>query len=259
MSNSIKKPSVGLCFIDTAAPVLSRVALNNCINGFSFDKVTVFTDTPELYGGVPSVQIPTLKSALAYGEFVIRELPKYIETDFILIAHYDGFILNKDQFSPHFYHYDYIGAPFGTPSGPVVGNGGFCWRSRKLCLGIQSIVENEILTEYEDLVICTRKRGLLESQYNCRFSSVELASHFSFEAAIPPYPTFGFHGAFHLPALFRENLPFLLENVPPRLLTTEDGMIPIFMHHLNMISPSAVTQYEEIVSRKKESARAARL
>jgi hypothetical protein len=88
---------------------------------------------------------------------------------------------------------------------------------------------------------------------------VELASHFSFEAAIPPYPTFGFHGAFHLPALFRENLPFLLENVPPRLLTTEDGMIPIFMHHLNMISPSAVTQYEEIVSRKKESARAARL
>jgi len=229
------------------------------VNGFSFDKVTVFTDTPELYDGVPSVQIPTLKSALAYGEFVIRELPKYIETDFILIAHYDGFILNRDEFSPHFYHYDYIGAPFGTPSGQVVGNGGFCWRSRKLCLGIQSIVENEVLTEHEDLVICTHKRALLESQYTCRFSSVELASHFSFEAGIPPYPTFGFHGAFHLPALFRENLPFLLENVPPRLLTAEDGMIPIFMHHLNMISPSAVTQYEEIILRKRELARSARL
>jgi hypothetical protein len=251
------KPTVSLFLIDTCSPGLARNALRMCLEQHQFDRVVVFTDTPDQFGGIPTVGIPTLNSQEAYGNFVIHHLPQFIETDFILIAHYDGFILNGDQFSPHFYHYDYIGAPWHWTEN-AVGNGGFSWRSKKLCLAAREVGVGISMKEPEDAFICREKRGILEQQYGCSFPDVGLASHFSFETMIPRFRTFGFHGAFHLPALYRENLGFLLENLPDRLLVEEDPAAAIFFRHLGAVAPGAVEQYREVIARRGEQARSRR-
>lgn len=43
---------------------------------------------------------------------MIKELNKYIETDYVLIVQYDGFILNPKAWMDEFLEYDYIGAPW---------------------------------------------------------------------------------------------------------------------------------------------------
>ena len=45
-----------------------------------------------------------------YSKFILHELYKYINTEFCLIIHDDGFIINPHLWSDSFLEYDYIGA-----------------------------------------------------------------------------------------------------------------------------------------------------
>jgi hypothetical protein len=251
-------PSVSLIFIDTCAPALSKNALGMCLRGFRFEKVKIFTDTPSEYPGFDCVQIETLASSKSYGDLVLRKVPHFIETDFILIAHYDGFVLNGDQFSPHFYFYDYIGAPWQMFAENCVGNGGFSWRSRRLCEAAASLCAGVDVSSPEDAFICREQRQNLEQSYGCSFPDVNMASHFSFETSVPRYPTFGFHGAFHLPALYRENLEFLIQNVPDRLLVPEDPAAQLFVRHLVAQNPQALGVYQSVLEARGAKARLSR-
>jgi hypothetical protein len=69
----------------------------------------------------------------------LRLLPRVVATDFNLTVQPDGFAINPQAWDDRFWEYDYIGAPWpwmwgGGPywPGPIVGNGGFSLRSRKL-------------------------------------------------------------------------------------------------------------------------------
>ena len=237
--------TVSLFLIDTASPILARNALLISMQRFEFDSVKVFTNTPELYPGIDCVKIPELKSAKDYSNFTIREMPKYIQTDFILIIHYDGFILNGDEFSPVYYHYDYIGAPWNSDDANSVGNGGFSWRSKKLCIAVQEISNEFEDVGHEDVFICKLQRKLLEEKYQCFFPSKDMALHFAFESSHPRFPTFGFHGAFHLPIIYRDNLEYLLDNIPDRLFVPTDVTCTVFRHHISMFSENAAKLYNE--------------
>ena len=252
------KPSVSLFMIDTSAPMLARAAVNMSVSKFNFDRVLVFTNTPENYPGYQCVQIPTLTSSEAYSNLVLQQVPEFLETDFVLIAHYDGFILNGDQFSPHFYYYDYIGAPWPKWKVHNVGNGGFTWRSRKLCHAARRLTEGRQILDAEDLYICRLHRIALEAKFDCRFADEGLASHFSFEMEVPPFPTFGFHGAHHLPALYREQLDFLFEGLPDRIFVHGEGVGKNIRQAVGMISPEALAKFERIASERADIATARR-
>ena len=85
-----------------------------------------------------------------YGEFAIKELYKFIDTEFVLTINDDGFIINPFMWDKQYLQYDFIGAPWGRdyhfrkkPIGVteegwkvartqnLVGNGGFSLRSKK--------------------------------------------------------------------------------------------------------------------------------
>jgi hypothetical protein len=255
MIGTSPKKTVSLFFIDTSAPILSQTALNQCARGFSFDEVLIFTNHPEFYPAQNCIQIPAITSSEAYSEFLINKIPDYIRTDFIIIAHYDGFILNPQEFSPNFYHYDYIGAPWPTWSTYNVGNGGFCWRSRRLCHSIREINQGLPVAIPEDLFICRVHRTLLEEKYKCRFADAAIASHFSFEMAIPPFPTFGFHGSRHLPAIYRNNLDHLIQHIPDRLIIESEE----FLNEVVKISPSAASLLQKVIEGRADQARRSRL
>lgn len=66
-----------------------------------------------------------------YDTFAVKELYKYVDTEFCLISQWDGFILNYNKIKREFFRYDYVGAPFYLTSGDDLGNGGFSLRSKK--------------------------------------------------------------------------------------------------------------------------------
>jgi hypothetical protein len=160
----------------------------------------------------------------------LQLLPRVVTTDFNLTVQPDGFAINPQAWDDRFWEYDYIGAPWpwmwgGGPywPGPIVGNGGFSLRSRKL---YQALIDLNIKwrvadwasdkrinrREYytpgpkgadkylvEDILISLWYRDQLENEFGIRFCPPELANKFSVEtvSSFTRYwlgRSFGFHG-----------------------------------------------------------------
>ena len=134
------------------------------------------------------VNIPKIGTIEAYSEFMIKDLNHYVDTDFVLVIQYDGFIVNPSQWNHQFLEFDYIGAPAKWG----IGNGGFSLRSKKLLqiLANDSHIEN---VHPEDFSICRTYRSYLE-QKGIHFATPEIAHQFSIENGIWD-AQFGFHNA----------------------------------------------------------------
>ena len=49
---------------------------------------------------------------IEYSRFLVYDLWKYIDSEFVLIIQSDGFVVNPYHWTDEFYNYDYIGAPW---------------------------------------------------------------------------------------------------------------------------------------------------
>jgi hypothetical protein len=139
-----------------------------------------------------------LGSKEAYSKFILKELYKYIDTDYALIIQHDGYVKNAEAWSDEFLKYDYIGAPWWYKDGHNVGNGGFSLRSKKLLKATAELFSDLPinLLHPEDHVICRTYRKIFE-QGGIKFAPEELAAKFSFEGYNQPGQwsgQFGFHG-----------------------------------------------------------------
>ncbi|WP_431262289.1 DUF5672 family protein [Roseateles chitinivorans] len=241
---SASRPSLAVAIVDTDLHVLARQALLHSMRameqqGLPFSQVLIYSDKPELWPGLPVIPVPTLRSITEYNLLITRELAKHLSADHVLVIQYDGFVLNADQFSPHFLHYDYIGAPWPNYAVNEVGNGGFSLRSKRLVHAVAQL-DYPDPTEAEDLFICRTMRETLE-RAGCRFAPKAIASHFSVEFPAVPYPTFGFHGIFHLPSVYREMPDFLLDHLSDRIVKTRSGFL---LPGLQAISPAAAQKLQ---------------
>jgi hypothetical protein len=228
--------------IDTNLHTLTKAAIDISVQNFEPDEVLIFTNEPERWGGYKTVLIEKFNSMKDYERVVLLMLPEYLNTDYSLIIHYDGFILNSNKFSSIYYDYDYIGAVWPNFNHFKVGNGGFNWRSRKLIDMVPQYYEKLQPTENEDVFICRTIRILLEDRHNISFASEDLASHFSFESIPSKWLTFGFHGVMHLPFVYQNNLDFLLSNLSERFLLERKYLL---MPGIEKLGPEAVTKYKK--------------
>lgn len=139
---------------------------------------------------------------------IIYELPKYINTDFCLLIHSDGYVIEPSLWNPLWLSYDFMGAPWPLPTddysyrdefGEIVRVGNsVSLRSKKL----MDLVATRYWRSYygntnEDGFICCHNRLWLESQ-GCKFAPLEVAIHFSKEHELPEnkgLKTFAFHQA----------------------------------------------------------------
>ena len=134
-------------------------------------------------------------SYLEYNRRSVMELSDYFDTDFCLIVQFDGKVINPNAWTDNFLKYDYIGAPwafFGmlryhqkenpTNKDYLVGNGGFCLRSKKLYSALKEIA-NDYTDENEDVYICQKKRDVLEKM-GIKFAPFDVAKKFSVENQI---------------------------------------------------------------------------
>jgi hypothetical protein len=178
------------------------------------EDILVFSDKKILdYGKF--VELSTPFTWEDYNQFRLKEVGKYLETEFVLFIEYDGMATNKNSWSDEFFKYDYIGAPFKKQmfgeNINQVGNGGFSMRSTKLMKilsedkNIKLKTFNFLFSEVgiEDGTICVEYEKYLRQKYNIDFSPTSLASCFGCEWE-NTLDSFGFHGLWNLPNFLKK-------------------------------------------------------
>ena len=226
--------SMAIAIADTDHHVLAHQALVQSLARFEAGQVIVFSDRPEAWPGFDVTPTPQLRRIEDYNLLITRHLAEVLRRDRVLVIQYDGFVLHPQEFSPCFLHHDYLGAPWPQFDDCGVGNGGFSLRSRRLVDAVAAL-DYADPSEAEDLFICRRSRPQLEAA-GLRFAPKAVAAHFSVEFPAVPWPTFGFHGIFHLPAVYRNDLDFLVNNLSERVLRTRaDFLLPA----IDRLSPTA--------------------
>ena len=199
-------PTVTLCAAASVNVRATIEALRRCLRQVDFAQALLLTDADiaDAERSIRIVRIEHLRSARDYSFFILKRLHKHIDTEHCLLVQWDGFVIDAQAWTPKFFAFDYIGAPwpqFGR--GRNVGNGGFSLRTRKL---LQACADDRFRASHpEDLAICHANRSFLEDEYDIRFADETIAHQFAFERIPAAAPTFGFHGVFNLvPILGRD-------------------------------------------------------
>ncbi len=212
-----------LCVVDCRDHALAERALRLCMAGCIFDQVKWLTDRPIAVPGVQTVVIPPIRSSAEYSRFVIKDLLPHIDTEYALIAQWDGYVVNPQAWSPEFLLFDYIGARWDDPlhrneDRHNVGNGGFSLRSRALLQALQDPAIEPF--HPEDAAICRDYRSYLEHRHGIVFAPDDVADRFSFEHIEQPTLPFGFHGITNLARFVAApgfaTLDFLFDAASPR-------------------------------------------
>jgi len=191
-------PRLTLILIDCHNYVAAEASLKNSLSKCKFGSAKFFTDRDIRIDGVETVIIPPIRSKEEYSYFVVKELWKHFDTDFVLITQHDGVVMDPNAWDDSFMDYSYIGAPWVYGDQHEIGNGGFSLRSKELhwALGNDPLISSWVP---EDACIGRTYRHHLEQKHGMRFPSVELADRFSYELREPTGPTFGRHANFHQP------------------------------------------------------------
>jgi glycosyltransferase involved in cell wall biosynthesis len=152
------------------------------------------------YGLEPYInfsRIEKIKSIDDWSYKVIYDLNSYIDTEFALLVHADGFVVNSSSWKNEFLEYDYIGAPWPLPTDNFsyrdvnseivrVGNSVSLRSKRLLELPIKLRLPWEPYcgSYNEDGFICVKNKHIYEA-YGMRFAPLDVAKYFSHEVMIP--------------------------------------------------------------------------
>ncbi len=160
------------------------------------------------FGAVKLIQLAEIKDIESWNKAVIYELPKYVDTEFAMFIHSDGYIINPDLWNDNWLNYDYIGAPWPLPTDDYsyrdiretiqrVGNSVSLRSKRLLDLPNKFALEWKAFNGFtnEDGFICVNYRHRYENA-GMRFAPLEVAKYFSKEYEIEEnknIKTFAFH------------------------------------------------------------------
>lgn len=222
--------SITLVTIGTTNHSLTKFSIEKTLHAIpNITKVKVFSDRNLGIGEFH--QLPTNFSLYDYSIFAMKELNQYIDTDHVIMCHYDGIGVNREYWDDKFLQYDYIGSATHKEYEPMKSTlqaahltkylkqpwyslgGGFCLRSKKLLEALQDSkiettfynhIENT-LHSCEDISIGILYKELLEKKYDIKFGSFEDSVQFASEILNGYNHCIGFHGWHLVPFFFDEN------------------------------------------------------
>jgi Hsp90 protein/Protein of unknown function (DUF5672)/Histidine kinase-, DNA gyrase B-, and HSP90-like ATPase len=173
----IRLPEVTLLGIDCINIKRLVMAAQICQRKIKFGKVALLSSI--VSSNKDTIRIPHIGTSEDYSKFMIKNVHEYVQTDYVLIIQWDGFILNPDAWDDTFLQYDYIGAPWDFTDRYNVGNGGFSLRSKRL---LSILSHDKHITNFhpEDLQIGRAYREYLEAK-GVRFAPDSIAARFSIE------------------------------------------------------------------------------
>lgn len=186
-------------------------AMIKSMDGIKYGAVKFISDIcpDNLPDGVEYIKCNKL-SYDGFSEFTFLKLHNYINTEFSLLVHHDGFVVRPDLWNNEFLNFDYVAAPWPysetayiTDYGEHVrvGNGGVCLRSKKILelptkLGLR--LEHRQGFYNDDGNFCVYHRKVMLDN-GIKYAPIELAAEFSTEINIPNVSkeSFAFHGFTH--------------------------------------------------------------
>jgi hypothetical protein len=179
----------------------SKKLLEYMVSIIDFNKIIFISPVDPEVEGVTYIHTEPV-NYYHYNMWCIKELTKYVNTDYCLLFQDDGFPLNPEYWGDEFLNYDYVGAPLPEGSNILhnederIGGGGFTLRSKKL-LDLTSKWIDYDGTVNEDTLICSINRNKLIEK-DLKICPHTIARKFVIQTPIDEnhtiYNTFGFHG-----------------------------------------------------------------
>ena len=127
---------------------------------------------------------------------MVYELADYIDTDYVLLVHYDGFVVHPESWQDRFLEYDYIGSPWPVPAPGTKhcyhdAYGNLCRVGNSVSLRSRRLLEfprraklpwekDEDGFYNEDIFICCMNKHRLE-EAGMKIAPVEVAKYFGHE------------------------------------------------------------------------------
>jgi hypothetical protein len=205
----IELPNVTIIAVDTITAEDSLRAIKYSCREINFGAKKLITSQDIKSNEVEIIQCEPINYE-QFSHFCVYRLHEYVDTEFALLIHPDGYVVNPDMWTDEFLEYDYIGAIWPLPHDDFsfrdeegtlyrVGNGGFTLRSKKL-LSLAKELNLEWKAYHgfynEDGFYCVHHRKLYE-KHGFKFAPMEVAAKFSHECYVPENEgiiPFGFHG-----------------------------------------------------------------
>ena len=128
---------------------------------------------------------------------IIYNLPKHVTTDFCILIHDNGFVVNPDSWKDEFLNYDYIGAPWPVPNDNFSYrdiNGNLIRQGNSVSLRSKKLLDvpNKLNLEWKPFHGYTNEDGYICVNYRhkyleegCKFADIDVAKYFSHESMIP--------------------------------------------------------------------------
>jgi glycosyltransferase involved in cell wall biosynthesis len=195
----LELPQITLIALATRDVEQTLAAIEHSRKNIKFGAVRLLSHyTPfGLPADVDFIRIKKNKDIDEWSFNVVYELGQYVDTDFALLIHADGFVVNPSAWRPEFLEYDYIGAPWPLPKdnysyrdvyGNVIRVGNSVSIRSKRLLDLPKTIS--LLWEAdngffnEDGFICVKNHHIFNS-YGMKFADIQVAKYFSHETMIP--------------------------------------------------------------------------
>lgn len=194
----LQLPNVTLAAMTSVKIYETVRALTYSMQGIDFGQVVLITHRKPfgLPAGITYKHTSKLTDIDCFNYKMVYELSDYIDTDYVLLVHYDGFVVHPESWQDCFLDYDYIGSPWPVPAPgtkhcyhDIYGN--LCRVGNSVSLRSKRLLEfprkaklvwekDEDGFYNEDIFICCMNRHRLE-EAGMKIAPVEVAKYFGHE------------------------------------------------------------------------------
>jgi hypothetical protein len=195
--SKLKLPNITLVALTSVDIPQHIVALERSCKGIEWGAVKLITE----------IQCNNIDE---WNHAIVFDLRRFIDTEFCMLIHADGFVVNPESWRPEFLNYDFIGAPwpmptddysYRTPDGEIVrvGNSVSIRSKNMLELPYQTEVawRSYFGNTNEDGYLTVHNRRLFQ-HCGARYAPIEVAKWFSRELDIPENADVENPFAFHM-------------------------------------------------------------
>ena len=198
----LKLPNVTLAAMTSVKVYETIQAMEYSMQGIEFGDVVLITHRKpfRLPKTIKYKHTSKLRNIDYFNYKIAYELGDYIDTDYVLLVHYDGFVVHPESWRDEFYQYDYIGSPWPIPEGnqglsfyDVYGN--VCRVGNSVSLRSKNLLEFPRKANLkwekdaegwynEDTFLCCRNKHKIEAA-GMKIAPIEVAKYFGHECMIP--------------------------------------------------------------------------
>lgn len=197
----LQLPQVTLIAVSSVKIYETIKALQYSMRGIDFGEVVLVThEKPKhLPKGITFKKCDPITDIDKFNYMMAYDLAPYVETEFILLVHYDGFVVHPESFREEFLDYDYIGSPWPMPD--EEHRSYYDAKGRVVRVGNSVSLRSKRLLEYpkkqnlewrptpngdynEDIFLCAMNKCQMEED-GLKFAPIEVARYFGREHTLP--------------------------------------------------------------------------